>query len=163
MRLYTFINMYLSSIQQGIQTAHIVSELFQKYEHLSHNLGNIMRWARNHKTIIVLNAGYTENIETLIRHFLSEENPYQWAAFNESSEALDGARTGVGIILPERVYEGAAIIREYGAGPIWSEKAYLPTTSKIIEESGNIVFDVSCFTPWELQFIDMLNQYSLAR
>jgi len=27
MRLYTFVNYYLSSIQQGIQTAHIVSEM----------------------------------------------------------------------------------------------------------------------------------------
>jgi hypothetical protein len=31
LRLYTFCNFYLSSIQQGIQSAHIVSELFVDY------------------------------------------------------------------------------------------------------------------------------------
>lgn len=73
-RLYTFINFYLSSIQQGIQSAHIVSELFTKYpQGKTHNItinGHaianahfaLQQWATEDKTIIVLNGGTSFDI-----------------------------------------------------------------------------------------------------
>ena len=105
MRLYTFINFYLSSIQQGIQTAHILGEIINKYD--DHPLGKAVRnFNRNHKTIVVCNGGNGDSIRELIE-FLDDakHNPFPWATFNEDAASLDGALTGVGIVLPENVYE----------------------------------------------------------
>lgn len=73
-RLYTFMNFYLSSIQMGIQSAHIVSEMFTMYpQGKTHNvsiygLANanahfvLNKWAADDKTIIVLNGGTSFDI-----------------------------------------------------------------------------------------------------
>jgi hypothetical protein len=45
MRLYTFGNYYLSSIQQGIQAGHAAVELFNKYEN-SEQLNTVKEWAK---------------------------------------------------------------------------------------------------------------------
>lgn len=104
MRLYTFINYYLSSIQQGIQSAHIVSELFaHKFEPKKASM--IKNWAVNHKTIICCNGGNNKSLDELVALFSSLENPYPFIEFYEDEESLGGVRTGVGIILPEHVYD----------------------------------------------------------
>jgi len=103
MRAYFFGNMYLSPIQQGIQAAHVTHELFLKYGIDS----RFYDWAQDHKTMILLNGGYSENLRELIALFDSRENPYPWAHFNEGEDSLDGALTSVGIVLPEKIYETA--------------------------------------------------------
>lgn len=114
LRLYTFINFYLSPIQQGIQTAHIVHELFNKYsEDFNINKplkdGNCVlsghlldEWSRKHKTIIVLNAGIDADIEALKTELKKQDFP--WEEFRED-EGLCGARTGIGVVLPQRVWD----------------------------------------------------------
>ena len=97
MRLYTFTNMYLSQIQKGIQTAHIVGELAKN------NNNDFKEWASDHKTIIVLNGGYSSAISELQQEF-SAKCAYSSACFWESEEALGGALTAFGIILPEQAY-----------------------------------------------------------
>lgn len=109
MRLYTFTNMYLSSIQNGIQSAHIVSELFSVYKHSS-MMKLLMDWANNHKTIIVCNGGQQDNLEALYNKFDSicydESHDFSlpYAKFYEEDKALNGALTAVGILLPEFIY-----------------------------------------------------------
>lgn len=110
MRLYTFSNMYLSSIQIGIQTAHVTAELFMKSHSEEGNMF-LLDWANNHKTMILLNAGYSEELRRLIEFFDTNDNPYPWASFNEGQDALDGALTCVGIVVPEKVYELSSYIR----------------------------------------------------
>lgn len=156
MRLYTFINMYLSSIQQGIQTAHIVSELFTKYDDQDFCLEDIKEWAENHKTIIVLNGGYSSNIEELRTFFFEPENFYPWVEFRESYDALDNALTGIGIILPERIYTAATAVRQ-------SKACVSPDIPQGRLLELNDTFNAHDFSDWELRFIDRLNQYSLAQ
>jgi hypothetical protein len=104
MRLYTFCNYYLSSIQQGIQTAHVVSELM--YKHCSENQFKMIQdWAKYHKTIVVCNGGNSKDIEDLHTFFCNKENPYPLADFAEDEQSLNSALTCVGIILPEEIYE----------------------------------------------------------
>lgn len=110
MRLYTFVNMYLSPIQHGIQTAHIVSDLFVKYS--SNDLyydaeyaqTYLYDWAENHKTIIVKNGGFSSNLIDIYDQ-ISNQNVYPCAIFREEVDALNSAVTAVGIVLPADVYK----------------------------------------------------------
>lgn len=117
MRAYFFGNLYLSSIQQGLQSAHVLAEMYTKYVGPDPYSQYFVldEWAREHKTIIILNAGYSEEIRFLSERFATQEK-YPWASFNEGQDALDGALTCIGIVLPEHVYEGSAKIRELGKG-----------------------------------------------
>ncbi len=56
MRGYFLTNMYLSSIQHGIQAAHCLQEINNNFP------GNeiLTDWAENHKTMYVLNGGTSE-------------------------------------------------------------------------------------------------------
>lgn len=148
MRAYFFGNTYMSSIQQGIQSAHTVVEMFNKYTPsfngdpcYAFNL--LDNWAREHKTMILLNGGYSSSIRELAKFFDSSDNPYPWATFCEGEDALDGALTCAGIILPERIYELAALIRQ--------------NQQNVFEK---ILFEEP--SEWELELITKLNQVSLA-
>ena len=56
-RLYTFVaGLYLSELQKGLQTAHVVGELFADTELLSKQRDALLNWAQTDKTIIILNA-----------------------------------------------------------------------------------------------------------
>ena len=125
-RLYTFINFYLSSIQQGIQTAHIVSEIFSKYKNPNdQNLTEyqaLYQWASKDKTIVVLNGGTSFDIRqdyikiSSIAEQLLKLSRYEtggkWflphAFFTEDFNALgaydNGVVTGFGIIIPEEIW-----------------------------------------------------------
>ena len=110
MRAYFFLNMYLSSIQQGNQAAHATHEMFNKYA-ATFLADTLFSWSQNYKTMILLNGGYSENLRELIALFDSQENPYPWAHFNEGEDSLDGALTSVGIVLPEKIYVTAAAMK----------------------------------------------------
>ncbi len=120
MRAYFFGNMYLSSIQQGIQAQHCTVEMFLKYTVHSksssdfigeHQRDMLYDWARGHKTTILLNGGDTEALYDIEELIHNDENPYPRTSFLESYIALNNTLTCVGIILPERVYIGAEKLR----------------------------------------------------
>lgn len=102
-RLYSFINCYLSSIQQGIQTAHLVSEILTNPRNDSSNYIDI--WARNHKTIIVCNGGNNKSLMEIYDLFQERNNIFPWVTFYEDMESLDSILTGIGIILPDDIYD----------------------------------------------------------
>ena len=105
-RLYSFINCYLSSIQQGIQTAHLVSELMADVPGITpFGRAMINDWAVHYKTIIVCNGGNTTSLLDYINLFNNKKNPYPWVVFNEDNDSLNGIMTGVAIILPEDIYD----------------------------------------------------------
>lgn len=107
MRLYSFANYYLSSLQQGLQTAHVVSELFAYYPHND----KLIDWATHHKTIIILNGGNSADLVSIgtklgvIGHQLNLPNAF----FREDGESLNWSPTACGIIVPAHVYEFAAV------------------------------------------------------
>lgn len=127
MRLYTFVNYYLSSIQQGVQTAHVVSELSLKG-------GDMYReWAANHKTIIILNGGNNAELVDL-RGFISGVTTYPNAAFYEDGQSLGGMMTAHGIILPELVYNEMAEYRKSRDKELWASQTILGDADKQLVE-----------------------------
>lgn len=107
--MYVLANFYLSSIQQGIQSAHVVHELFVKYKYNFDLSSRLYDWAENHKTMIVLNGGMNEGILAIAQLFVDEAKklsfPAPFTSFNEDETSLGGIMTGVGIVLPEEIYD----------------------------------------------------------
>jgi hypothetical protein len=92
--------MYISSIQKGIQTAHVVGDL--AYLYLDNNV--FKNWCKHDKTIIVLNGGNCSKLHEFGE--LIYDLKYPHAEFHEDGDSLNNAITAVGIILPESVYLG---------------------------------------------------------
>jgi len=140
MRAYFFTNMYLSPIQCGIQAGHVIGEMAVKYGQNPDS--DFLEWANDHKTMIVLNGGMSCNLESIINHLSQKENPYEWDMFIESQEALYGALTCVGIVLPEWVYAKASEVRN--------------------ASYNNDLVDVTGVSDWEWELIKILNSAKLA-
>lgn len=135
--------MYLSSLQVGLQSAHVTADLSIKYDHNSKEFLSYKDWAKNHKTMIFLNGGNQENL-IMIQNFLThDQNTHPWAYFREDEASLNNALTCVGVVLPARVYE-----------------------TKIKDSTGNIIpytefQDTISQYEWELLLL--LNSLQLAR
>ncbi len=161
MRFYSFSNMYLSSLQVGLQSGHVVADMFVKYQNpgVDPKADELLDWAENHKTMILLNGGYSEILRNLIEFFDNSENSYPWGSFHEGKDALDGALTCVGIILPEKIYDTAALIR----GRIGQEKL------DIIQHSGTLKVEtetetvIRVFNKWEFELLQKLNTFGMAK
>lgn len=102
MRLYSITNMYLSSIQNGIQTAHAIHEMFLKYSEESEQREQLIEWATDHKTIIVLNGGPSEKMLELLE-IVQQMHIFPWSLFREPS--LENALTSISIIVPTSYYD----------------------------------------------------------
>lgn len=129
MRLYSWVNMYLEGIHAGIQTAHVQAEIHSKYQllmedqvqavirgdyfeslhdnQLRQKLDMYNEWERNHKVIQVYNGGYSSSLRQRIRDLEVYASHFNlpFAYFHEGQDALDGALTAVGIIVPEKLYD----------------------------------------------------------
>ena len=105
MKLYSFVHSYLSGIQKGIQTAHVVGELVKKYHHKlsgphSFQAGQLLQdWIEKSPTISVLEGGDDFSLNEFWNLLsVDSEQLYPWAYFAEDS--LGGITSAVGIILP---------------------------------------------------------------
>lgn len=157
MRLYTFCNYYLSSLQQGLQTAHVVAELFNDYKRKQEE-SQLFDWSLNHKTIVILNGGNCESLKELNTFLNSDSNDFPHTSFNEDEQSLNGALTCVGIVLPEKIYSNAAKMRE-------NRKLRFTLTVDfkyhiVYEYDSN--YDGESFTSFEVELIERLNGYRLA-
>lgn len=117
-RGYFFTNsQMISPLQQGLQTAHTVAEMFTLYGDMakldtaastlgSDLLGVLTDWARAHKTIIILNGGNCASLKRLSNEIysLASELKLPWGMFYEDEETLNNAITCVGIIVPSYIY-----------------------------------------------------------
>lgn len=194
MRAYFFTNLYLSSIQNGIQSAHVIADMFIKYrakknsikdstkysDFISDQLLLLEHWAESHKTMILLNGGYSENIRALSEFFQSKSNPYPWCTFHEGRDALDGALTNVGIILPEKIYETARMFRQFkylknvAKDNSVNYKNGCPETlikaSHSLHIKPNNIWGIKTdndliwmYDDWEIELCEKLNEFGLAR
>lgn len=109
LRAYFVGNLYISQIQHGIQAGHVVTKLAAKYgRELSapREHETFYDWADNGVTKILLVGGYQSTLETVYEIFkiaaFELELPFEW--FHEEKDALNGALTSVGVIVPEEVY-----------------------------------------------------------
>jgi hypothetical protein len=173
MRLYTFCNFYLSSIQQGVQTAHVVSEMFSKYYKpfgslpLDPKFQLLRSWAsdKEGKTIIILNGGNCYDLAGISNALEVEENTkYPCAPFYEDAQSLNRALTCVGVVVPEAIYESAALIRNGQAAWLTSNGAafMLSITDLNDVESCGYLTD-KAFDEFDIQLINLLNSCGLAR
>lgn len=157
-RLYTFINCYLSSIQQGIQSGHILGEicLKDKQGYLSNQNSQVLRdFLAEHKTFIVCNGGNHSSIKNLYNFFNSPHNPYPWNYFKEDSESLDDILTGVGIILPEEVYDVEC--------EVIIDKKTGERIKKFVFNGDGVTVEYTDPSTYTYQLIDLIKSAPLAR
>ena len=118
LRLYTFVNFYLSSIQQGIQSAHVATELTNKHRGKRGLAVKLLRgWEEQGKTMIVLNGGMARDVANgfdAAESFGSRYHiaAYPFAAFWEEPGAIHERRramTAWGIVLPPEVYNARPV------------------------------------------------------
>ena len=121
-----------------------------KYKAGKSNLSSIwLEWAKNHKTMICLSGGMDTNLKEILSEFEAQDNgehSYPWSTFFEAEEAMDGMLTNIAVVLPERIYETASLVRS-GEGILNN-----------IEDGS-----VDEFTDFEIYLINLLNSCSLAR
>lgn len=166
MRCYHLCNMYLSSIQQGIQSAHSQMELFVKYSddlvpgYTSVQKQNLYDWAKNHKTMIVLNGGYLSHMTEALEFLSKETHDYPFAPFYEGVDALGGILTNIAIVLPEKIYCVSELIR---TGKISTEFEINPNLQT--DEFSDIcekLISYGKFTPFEIELCNFMNRFRLA-
>jgi len=107
MRLYSFVNYYLSPLQHGLQTAHCVSDMSGRYTMSDRRGDAYLAWAASHKTIIICNGGNVamlEDLHTRLTDFADEFN-LPLVKFYEDEQSLNNALTSVAIIVPEKFYD----------------------------------------------------------
>ena len=116
LRLYTFVNFYFSSIQQGIQSAHVATELTCVYRGYRHRAAKLLRaWEEHGKTMIVLNGGTAFDVVKGFEEadsFVYGPSLYPFAAFHEEPGAihpLHRAITAWGIVLPPEIYNAKPV------------------------------------------------------
>lgn len=103
LRMYGFVNYQLSGIQKGIQFAHAIVEYS-----IQHYTEKYIDWAENHKTVILLNGGTTNDNSNhpgdinLYAAALGEMN-IPISCFYEPD--LGDQLTSVAFIIDERVYD----------------------------------------------------------
>lgn len=108
LRGYFFGNMYLSSIQQGIQAAHVIQQMETDYFVLSNPATKFFgEWMLSDRTMILLNGGYQSNLLKIyneLKDLTCNGINFPVSMFREEEDALNGAITSVGIVLPERIW-----------------------------------------------------------
>lgn len=122
-RGYFFCNYYLSSIQQGIQTAHCVANMFVEHE-IADSINSrwidekesteikqhkLMDWADHHKVIIVLNGGNNFQLQELYADIEKYANEFilPCSSFQEDEQSLNDTYTCVGVIVPRFVWDSS--------------------------------------------------------
>lgn len=146
LRLYSFVNFYLSQIQQGIQTGHAAVDLVRHYQDPDSdikifsdewyvNSDLVAEWADNWKTFIILNGGDDDSIANTFNLLIESGLPT--VEFRESVQALNGIRTCAAAVIPDYIFnvqydynKSKNLPRETPAyswvNPEGKEYAYLP-------------------------------------
>ena len=151
----------MSSIQQGIQSAHAQMELFVKYPETCRQKIQLFNWAQHHKTMIVLNGGYLSTMKEALEFIDSEANPYPFATFHESEEAMGGMLTNIAIVLPEKIYETSALIRRGKIAPETFKLAPFQDTEDEIKITEQLA-SYGEFSDFEKELCYWLTNFGLA-
>jgi hypothetical protein len=91
-RMYVLVPYNLSPIQQGIQAAHAIAELSLPAK------ARYAEWVKNHKTIIILNAGTTGEGSSMYQHKDNlDKLDVEYATFSEPD--LNDAMTAIAFVV----------------------------------------------------------------
>lgn len=108
MRFYSFVaGLYLSELQKGLQTGHAISEVLAVYDIDSPEFRVYHEWAKNHKTIIILNALNHGGVVSVYQRLkdLADILGLPVVQFNEDEVSMNAMATAAGIVLPAELYD----------------------------------------------------------
>lgn len=106
MKLYIFTFNHLSTIQKGIQAAHVVAELM--YDATD----TVEEWFFKHKTIVMLEGGNNASMKYLRDLALDVNQELDTAIFVEDFETLGGLTTAVAVLVP---FDGSIEVQKWVA------------------------------------------------
>jgi len=110
MKLYIFTLDHLSTVQKGIQAAHVVAELMNDDSHPEHDR-DVTEWATDHKTIIMVKGGNHESMIRLLGQAQNQNLPH--AYFVEDARTLGGLLTAVAILVrPNDYYTSTGLVNQ---------------------------------------------------
>lgn len=138
---YIFTHVYLNTMQQGIQSLHVVGEFIAKYGPqvidddliIPDQFADVQDWATNHKVVRILNAGGSPDFMGYMSEAfkLARDNKMPYVSFQEP-DCFDQI-TAFGIIVtPEVVYNIESAREALGA-------SLSPVERKIAEDSDPLV------------------------
>lgn len=158
-RLYTFVaNHYLSPLQCGLQTAHVVSEIVVGLN--SRHDGSFMEWAAEDKTIIICGAGNHKGVLDCwaeLKRTGVDTGLVCGAIFHEDEQSMNGMATACGVIVPQRYWD---VVYEDG---IQNGLGYERYVHAVKNESGEVtsLIEFRATDPVG-QFIKHIKGYRLA-
>lgn len=165
MRLYSFVNYYLSPLQHGLQTAHCVGDILTKYRRFADmdpaNQNNLElaakaeEWAEYHKTIIICNGGNSLSLSDLYSTLTEYEAKFKLpiVRFYEDEQSLNGALTSVAIVVPAQFYDVVHKTEPNGDGEMNAFYRHVAITGGIVDWFAGSD---------EYNFISLLKSFRLA-
>lgn len=102
--MYCIVLKYLSPIQKGIQSAHAIVEYSNQYK----NTEDYLSWAKNDKTIVVLNGSDCTDINNIVE--ILDDYSIEYGVFHE--ESLGNIITAICFLCPTDLYQKV----EFGIG-----------------------------------------------
>lgn len=100
---YFVTHAYMSAIQRGIQSAHVIQNMYKDIEGRSTQAKDIFKqWMTQDFTMIVLNGGNSKMIRESYEWAkdFDEEKLFPLARFLEDDQSMEGMMTAWGIVLP---------------------------------------------------------------
>ena len=107
-RMYTFTNrLYMRDIQLGIQSLHAVAEMFIKYPMGTAEHEKMHTWAKDDKTVIILDGGNAASLAEIFRSIgaFCDNAEIPYAVFYEDMDSLGGVITAVSVLVPAELYK----------------------------------------------------------
>lgn len=104
---YIFTHQYLNTMQQGIQSAHVVAQLFScnKISGREDHLEKVYEWAWDHKTIRILNAGTGGTFDDRYTRFLEIVSEYNLPAVYFMEPDINDMMTAFGFVMTVNAIE----------------------------------------------------------
>lgn len=152
-RLYAFVaGGYLSPLQCGLQTAHVIANISVEYDEQDRELREYRTWASEDKVIIICSAfnsqGVLDCFAELSRTGGALDLPM--SIFFEDQESLNGAATACAVVVPQKYWDAKPL--KDAANEIWAYEFI----------DANLIASTYPLTHPEGQFIHHLKQYRLA-
>jgi len=106
-RLYSFVaNLYLSPLQHGLQTAHVVSDMSVKYNDFDREDHAYRTWAGEDKTIIICGAGNNKGVLDCYAEIArTNTTALAQAIFFEDEQSMNSMATACGVIVPQEYWD----------------------------------------------------------
>lgn len=133
-RMYCLVLRQLSPMQKGIQAAHSIVEYANKFPHDE----EYKEWSKFDKTIIVLDAGTSFDIEEIIDQL--DEHNVNYTAFKE--EDLNGIVTSIAVLVDDHIFDKET----YPDFEEWRDNKYPVREYHLLSYVGHFDHDPNDFT-----------------